>query len=134
MCVRLYPEIPVAMEVLSEIKKTDDRKKISISISDCIKLQHKINYSPFLNIFTSPVGSLKDWDENDYIKYIKKLKEYFTEKDNPDVVYVNTSKLFKDLSLSNYNDCIDQIKKCINQRLLIEGAYSDRTLAALGLL
>ena len=129
MCVRLYPEIPVAMEVLSKINNNEDVHNIYLKIDECIKLQKKINYSPFLNVFTSAVNSSKNWDENDYKKYLIRVG-YFIPQSDPNEYKLNASALFDE----NFSfDDKNAVRRCLRENLLIEGSYSGRTIVALGL-
>ena len=131
MCVRIYPEIPVAMDVLSKIKRLKNegkdirQNKISIEVSECLKIQDR--FSSFFNVFTSPEGSSENWKEDDYEKYFKNVKCF--QSDSQGVFKLNTEELFEGIDLDN----MQKIRECLRQHLIVDGAYSGRTIAALGL-
>ena len=135
MCVRLYPEAFVTMEVLLKIFKKINkeayitgRKALYIDINDCITLQKDVNHSPFLNIFTSNPGSSKNWDEEDYKEYLEEVG-YFSRINDTTIYKVNANTLFDGLEDVSKKS----IKKCVSDKLLIKGAYSGLTMATLGM-
>ncbi|MCR5553221.1 MAG: hypothetical protein K6F08_00520 [bacterium] len=135
MSVRLWPETFVTMEVILKLAKKINKKPyitgkkdLYIDIIDCIKLQNDLNYSPHLHIFTSYPGSSKNWDKEDYEAYFKKVG-CFSQIEDSTIYKINTQTLFKDLD----NSSESAIKKCICNKLLIDGAYSGITIATLGL-
>ena len=135
MSVRLWPDIFVAMETLAQIYARvndegilteEDKENIFVDIKDCIKLQQRVNYSPFLNIFTSPEGSCKNWDEEDYKTYLKGLS-YFSQEGNTSRYKLDAKRLLK--GIDNFTN-----KEIVSGRLyaFLQNSYSGRILAATG--
>ena len=135
MSVKLWPETFVTMEVILKLAKKIDKKPyitgkkdLYIDINDCIALQKDLNHSPHLHIFTSNPNSSKNWDKEDYHKYLQNVG-YFSQIYNSTIYKVNAQMLFN--GLEDYSN--SAIKKCVTDKLLIEGAYSGLTMATLGM-
>ena len=125
MSVRLYPEIFVMSEVLDQMKK--NQLPVIIDINDCLKLQKELNYSPSLHIFTSPIGSNKDWGIEDYKDYLLRTHCFC---DHLSTKWELLQCIFK--NEDEYRN-IEKAKVILRKHLLIDGAYSGITMAALGL-
>ena len=135
MSVRLYPEVFVTMEIILKVLRKKNKnayitgeKPLYIDINDCITLQKDVNHSPHLHIFTSNPNSSKNWDEKDYKEYLQKVG-YFSRINDTTIYKVNAQTLFNGLEEISW----PSIKKCVSDKLLIDGAYNGLTMATLGM-
>ena len=79
MCVRLYPDIIVAVEIESTRCFENNPDSIFIYIGNC--LAHQRTYVSWIsNAFIGFEG--KEWEKEDYIAYFKSLPQFFTQTDN----------------------------------------------------
>lgn len=137
MCVRLYPEIPVMIDVVSQLRyyqasnNHSSNVVVNVDVNKCLEIQKRINCSPALNIFTGPIDSYRNWDESDYVNYLNRVR-YFIKQGNSnkyrlDIESVFNSKNIDDITKTDWERVLMNI-------LLLDGAYSGKTFIRLKLL
>ena len=148
MSVRLWPDIIVSMEIYAHILAIKREKgefnpnavgkDLLIDIKDCIDLQERC-WNGRTDVFVSQIGSIKHWDDEDYVKYINHINQnhpgWFMQLDKTTIYKFNCQEFFKDIDIKDdLFKNVNKLKHSIRNKLLTEGSYNGITMAGLGLL
>lgn len=135
MCVRLYPDIIVAMEIETTRSFEDNPDKIFVYIGNC--LAHQKTYASYgvSNAFIGFEGEV--WKKEDYIAYFKSLPQFFTQTDNGYLVNMEALKKKADSNDKSCNKSTPD-KSDTNSysyyKLFTQGTYGPDVLRALSLI